>query len=133
MKALPAAAASALELLQMAQPAPPTYDSSAYSSILGSYYIALSVGYSASMLEEYDLNSPCAYAIDSVSGTPSIIEAVLYQEFFQDVGPWFYTACKPWAASVCDGSQIEISESEASQIMERHPYEAIEFLPIPAM
>ena len=216
MEALPATAANYLGLLQTMQPETPAYDSSAYSSILGGYYIALSDGYSASMLEEYGLNPLCAYydysqvgyaikdvdgngipelligeigewgggsgaffdlytltdgqpvrvfassereryylcqdgaiaaegssgaddsfnayyAIDSVSGTPSIIEAVLYQGFFQDAGPWFYTACEPWEASIYDGSQIEISESEAVQIMESHPYEIIEFQAIPAM
>lgn len=216
MEALPATAANYLGLLQTAHPEPPAYDSSAYSSILGGYYIALSDGYSASMLEEYGLNPLCAYydysqvgytiddvdsngipelligeigewgggsgaffdlytltdgqpvrvfassereryylcqdgtiaeegssgaddsfnayyAIDSVSETPSIIEAVLYQGFFQDVGPWFYTACEPWAASIYDGSQIEISEAEAAQVMESHPYGAIEFQPLPAV
>lgn len=76
MEALPATAANYLGLLQTMQPESPAYDSSAYSSILGGYYIALSDGYSASMLEEYGLNPLCAYydysqvgyAIEDVDG-----------------------------------------------------------------
>lgn len=73
------------------------------------------------------------YTISPATGARLILEAVLYQGFSQDVGPWFYTTMEPWEASVFGGSQVEISESDATQIMENHPYASIEFESIPAV
>ncbi len=73
------------------------------------------------------------YTIDPTTGTCSILEAVVYQGFYENAGPWFYTTLVPWEASVYDGSQTEISEAEAAQIMQNHSYKAIEFQAIPAM
>ena len=73
------------------------------------------------------------YAISPATGTRLILEAVLYQGFYEDGGPWFYTTLEPWEASVSDGSQVEISESDAAQIMESHPYASIAFEAIPAV
>lgn len=69
----------------------------------------------------------------SATGTRLILEAILYQGFYEDGGPWFYTTLEPWEASVSDGSQVEISESDAAQIMENHPYASIAFEAIPAV
>ena len=57
----------------------------------------------------------------------------MYQGFYEDGGPWVYTTLEPWEDSVSDGSQVEISESDAAQIMESHPYASIEFEAIPAV
>ena len=46
------------------------------------------------------------------TGTLSIIETVLYQGFWVDAGPWFYTTLELWDASVDDDFQVEISEEE---------------------
>lgn len=73
------------------------------------------------------------YTISSATGARLILEAVLYQGFYADGGPWFYTTLEPWEASVSDGSQVEISESDAAQIMESHPYTSIAFEAIPAV
>lgn len=73
------------------------------------------------------------YTIDPTTGTRSILEAVIYQGFYEDAGPWFYTTLEPWEASVYDGSQTEIFEAEAAQIMQNHSYKAIEFQAIPAV
>lgn len=62
-----------------------------------------------------------------------ILEAVLYQGFYEDGEPWFYTTPEPWEASVSDGSQVEISESDAAQIIEGHLYASIGFEAIPAV
>lgn len=156
----------------------PVYDTSVYSNILGGYYIVLTDGYSASMLEENNFNALCAYydasqigyaiqdvdgqavlvaasserdryyicqdgtianegsfgaddsynayyTIDPITGARSILEAVIYQGFYEGAGPWFYTAPELWEASMYDGSQTEISEAEAAQIMQNHSYKAI--------
>lgn len=71
------------------------------------------------------------YEIDPATGELRIIETVLYQGFYQDAGPWFYTTLQPWEASVYDGSQAEISEAEATEIMERYSYAYIDFQPLP--
>lgn len=73
------------------------------------------------------------YMIDSTTGTLSILEAILYQGFYEDAGPWFYTTLEPWEASISDSSQTEISEEEAAQIPQNHSYKSIEFQAIPAV
>ena len=73
------------------------------------------------------------YTVSSATGARLILEAILYQGFYEDGGPWFYTTLEPWEDSVSDGSQVEISESDAAQIMESHPYASIAFEAIPAV